>query len=450
MNQRVAIRASALAALFLGAMCAHSQEAAPAPPPDPQAVADGIAKDVAQIRGLPFKQPVSVETQSSEQFVEYVSRRIDEVVPEPIRRHYGLIVRTVGLYRGAPIDDFSGMMTAVMSSQVGAYYDPDKQRFYVVMSGLPDLMQGVLYSHELYHALQDQHFGLKRYLETGPRHGDPSYSGDALLARQAVVEGEATFVMNLWMMQKMMQKAPPREVVAKAVEMQVNMSMDQIREALKNPQVAQLVGDELKGAMQSTDSIPPFILDSLLGAYLKGVGFVFAVHEQGWSAVEKLYTEYPPRSTEHILHPEKWLAREAPVAFEWPDFGKVAALREWELVDSDVLGEFQWRTVFKVHDLTASEAESAATGWGGDRYAVFKRRDSEAALLLLRSSWDSEADAKEFVDAYRRVLALKYADKAVPTRVVQKGVDVFVVEGAPEASIDSLLTVVRKAKKKRN
>jgi hypothetical protein len=449
MNLRTAIRASTVAALFLGAMCAHSQDAATAPPPvDPQVVADGIAAEVAQIRGLPFKQPVGVELQSGAQFAEYVSRRLDEVVPEPIRRHYGLIVRTLGLYRGPPIDDFSSMMTTVMSSQVGAYYDPEKKRFYVVMGGLPELMQGVLYSHELYHALQDQHFGLTRYLETGPQRGDPSFSSDALLARQAVVEGEATYMMNLWMMQKMMQKAPPREVVAKAVAMQVNMSMDQIREALKQPQVAEFVGTDLQGAMQSAESIPPFILDALLGAYLKGVGFVFAVHEQGWPAVEKLYTDNPPRSTEHILHPEKWLAREAPVAFEWPDFGKVPALREWELLESDVLGEFQWRTVFKEHDL-AAEAESVAAGWGGDRYAVFKRRDSDATLLLLRTSWDSEADAKEFVDAYRRVLTLKYADKAVPTRVVQKGVDVFVVEGAPEASIDSLLTVVRKAKKKR-
>lgn len=448
MNPSAPILASTLAAMLLGAMCAHSQDAAKPPPADPQVVADGIAREVAQIRGLPFKQPVSVELQSSAQFGEYVSRRIDEVVPEPIRRHYGLIVRALGLYRGPPIEDFSAMMTTVMSSQVGAYYDPDTQRFYVVMGGLPDLMQGVLYSHELYHALQDQHFGLSRYLETGPARGDPSYSGDGLLARQAVVEGEATYMMNLWMMQKMMQKAPPREVVAKAVQMQVNMSMEQLREALKQPQVAQLVGADLQDAMESADSIPPFILDALLGAYLKGVGFVFAVHEQGWSAVEKLYTEYPPRSTEHILHPEKWLAREAPVTFEWPNFGKVRALREWELLDSDVLGEFQWRTVFKEHELPA-EAESVAAGWGGDRYAVFKRRDSDATLLLLRTSWDSEADAREFVDAYRRVLALKYAGASVPTRVVHQGVDVFVVEGADEASLDSLLKLVRKAKKKR-
>ena len=59
------------------------------------------------------------------------------------------------------------MMMTVMTSQVGAYYDPEKQSFFVVMSGLPELMQGVMYSHELYHALQDQHFGLVRYMDMG-------------------------------------------------------------------------------------------------------------------------------------------------------------------------------------------------------------------------------------------------------------------------------------------
>jgi hypothetical protein len=183
----------------------------------------------------------------------------------------------------------------------------------------------------------------------------------------------------------------------------------------------------------------------MLAVYLKGLGFVFAVHEQGWPAVEKLYAEYPAQSTEQILHPEKWLVHEAPVTFAWPRFEKVAALRDWELLDDDVLGEFQWRIVFKEQGLEA-KAESAAAGWGGDRYAVFKRKDSNATLLLLRTSWDSEKEAGEFADAYRRVQAFKYADAPVPVRVSQKGVDVFIVEGGDESEIDSLLKVVKKVK----
>ncbi len=444
----IVFRATALAVLFLSAGSANSQNAATASLSEPQAAADKVAREIEQIRGLTFKQPVRVEMQSADGFSEYVSRELNEVVPESVRRHYGTIVRTLGLYRGPPIDDFSSMMTRVMTSQVGAYYDPKKQSFYVVMSGLPEMMQGVMYSHELYHALQDQYFGLDRYMDLG-RKGTGASNADSQLARSAVVEGEATYMMSLWMMQKASPTTPTREMMTMVVAMQSNMSMDQLREMLKQPQVAEMVGGELQDAVNSAVEIPSFIMDSMLAVYLKGLGFVFAVHEQGWPAVEKLYGEYPPQSTEHILHPEKWLAREAPTDFEWPKFEKIAALRDWELLEDDVLGEFQWRIVFKEQGL-APEAESAAAGWGGDRYAVFKRKDSDATLLLLRTCWDSEKEAGEFADVYRRALAVKYADAPVPIRVAQTGVDVFVVEGGKESDIDALLKVVKRVKPKRD
>jgi hypothetical protein len=173
------------------------------------------------------------------------------------------------------------------------------------------------------------------------------------------------------------------------------------------------------------------------------------VQEQGWPAVEKLYTDSPPQSTEQILHPEKWLTREAPTAFEWPRFEKIAALKDWELLDDNVLGEFQWRSIFKEQGF-AKEAESAAAGWDGDRYAVFNRKNSNATLLLLRTRWDSEKEAREFADVYRRVLAIKYADAPVPTGLVQKGVDVFIVEGGDETKLDTLMKVVKRVKPTRN
>jgi len=208
------------------------------------------------------------------------------------------------------------------------------------------------------------------------------------------------------------------------------------------------MGDDMKGAVDSAANIPDFIMDTMIGVYLRGMSFVFAVHEQGWPAVEKLYTEYPPQSTEQILHPEKWQAREAPVDFAWPKLDKAKALRDWELLDDDVLGEFQWRSIIKEQGFPA-EAESVAAGWGGDRYAVFKRKDSDAMLLLVRTSWDSEAEAREFVDVYARVQAAKYGDAKVPVRLEQQGVDVFIVEGGDAASTDALLKLVKGAKVKR-
>jgi len=423
--------ANLLAVVLLGAIPAHAEEGKAATPAEPQVVADRIASEIAQLRGLPFKRPVKVQMQSTESFGEYVSRELDDAIPESSRSHYGTIVRALGLYRGPRIEDFSGMMATVMSSQIGAYYDPEKQSFFVLMANLPEVMQGVMYSHELYHALQDQYFDLAGYLKTKSAHDAGSFNSDNRLARSAVVEGEATYMMSLWMMQKMAGKPATREMMSRVVAVQADLSMDKLREMLKQPQVAQVVGAEMSEAMETSGNIPSFIMDSMMGVYLKGLSFVFAVHEQGWAAVEKLYTEYPPQSTEQILHPEKWLAREAPTAFAWPKFDKIAALRDWELLEEDVLGEFQWRIIFKEQGF-APQAQSAAAGWAGDRYAVFKRKNSESTLLLLRTSWDSEADAREFTEIYRAVQ------------------DVFVVEGGDAAAIDKLLKVVKGVKPRRN
>jgi len=445
------IRGLVVAVAVLGAGAAHSEPAptaAPAvaaTPADAQAAADKIAKEVEQIRGLNYKHPVRVESQSVESFREFIAQELDEAVPEALRRHYGLIVRALGLYKGPPIEDFASMMTTVMTSQVGAYYDPKKQAFFVLMNGMPDLMQGALYSHELYHALQDQHFDLTRFMGDGKKMDAHARNSDAELARTAVVEGEATYMMMLWMTQKMSGKPPPRDMMAMVVAQTSNVSLEKLREALKKPEAAKMIGEDMKGAIDASETIPAFIMDSMMGVYFKGMSFVFAVQDKGWGEVEKLYGEFPPQSTEHILHPEKWVAHEAPVDFEWPKFEKVKALRDWELMDDDVLGEFQWRIVFREQGF-AKEAESASAGWGGDRYAVFKRKDSDATLLLLRTAWDSEADAAEFADVYRKVQAAKSAGASQPMRLVQKGVDVFIVEGGDEKQIDSLLKLVQRAK----
>ncbi len=62
---------------------------------------------------------------------------------------------------------------------------------------------------------------------------------------------------------------------------------------------------------------------------------------------------------------------------------------------------------------------------------------------------DSEAEATQFADAYRRALAVKYKDSKDPSRVERQGVDVFIVEGGREADLGALIDVVKQAKKTR-
>ena len=118
---------------------------------------------MAALRGLPFKTDVAAAVQSQEDFAAYLDERIDEAVPEVLNTHYGAIVKRLGLYRGT-LDNFGDTAKAVMSSQAAAYYDPEKAEFLHGDGRNAGTDAGMMYSHELYHGLQDQYFGLDQYL----------------------------------------------------------------------------------------------------------------------------------------------------------------------------------------------------------------------------------------------------------------------------------------------
>src|SRR5690606_17950303 len=140
--------ARALCAVML---CAAGTAAAQFPAPgdavvDPQALADRIQAEVAEIRGLAFVRPVKVENQSQEEFAKFLERQVAELVPPSIAEHYGTIVRKVGLYRGTADLEFEGLMKGVMTSQVAAYYDPARSTFFVLYDEMPPLVAGTVYA----------------------------------------------------------------------------------------------------------------------------------------------------------------------------------------------------------------------------------------------------------------------------------------------------------------
>ena len=70
----------------------------------------------------------------------------------------------------------------------------------------------------------------------------------------------------------------------------------------------------------------------------------------------------------------------------------------WELLGGDVAGEFLLRS-YLAQEITETEAVDAATGWGGDRYAIYRDEASGAQLLLLATTWDTPEAAAEFAAA---------------------------------------------------
>ncbi|MHC4136117.1 MAG: hypothetical protein ACYS0K_14145, partial [Planctomycetota bacterium] len=105
----------------------------------------------------------------------------------------------------------------------------------------------------------------------------------------------------------------------------------------------------------------------------------------------------PPRSTEQILHPEKYLAPE-------PDEPEVFSggylddqLGEGWSRQTMVLGElFLWTSLAET--LGRERAVAAAAGWDGCRGDFYQ--SGKDKLIAVLSTWDTEGDAAEFAHAW--------------------------------------------------
>lgn len=394
---------------------------------------EAIMKDVEEIRGRKFEKPIEAVNQSQSDFADYVDRELDRQMPFSRFEHYGKVVRKLGLHSGPEIEDFRGMAKLLMTSQAAAYYDPKTAKFYVLYSTLPPIFSGTLYSHELTHGLQDQHFDLDRFVMQQATEG---LNDDELLARQAVVEGEASLVMTIWQMKSLTGKDPSDATLDAAVRVQASMNMDAIRrqtEASLDMISADEGAGDLRRSVEAMDDIPNFMLETMIGAYLKGMGFVHAVRKAGgWEKVDELYRD-PPVSSEQILSPEKYLAGERPYSLKWQDFAEADVFEGWRLLETNALGELGWRLVFDEQGLPPRDATRAAHGWDGDAFAVLMNEADENDLILLAyTCWDDADEAAEFAEAYEKVAKAKYPNGEEPVDIGVQDKEVMIVEGAGE------------------
>ncbi len=400
---------------------------------------DQIQLALEALRGKPFKHKVKFAQQSTQEFGEYIDKSLTRQLPESLLKNYGKIINKLGLYRGPEITDFKALAKQVMQSQAAAYYDPETETFYVVMHALDGPMLDAVYAHELYHGFQDQYFDLENYILATAASG--TLNDDQILARQAVVEGEATFLMTLWTMKNMLGTVPAPGILRLTIQMQSQIGVQQMLQMVDQEQgkAAQMQSEDMAKAVESMREIPAFMLESMIGAYMKGMAFVFEVQQHGWEKVAELYSR-PPTSTEQILHPEKWLREEKPLSYVWPEM-KVSLHPDWDLLESNTIGELQWRIIFTEHGLDSLSIETAA-GWGGDSFAVYENTHNGKLLLLLLTDWDSVEDAVEFEQNYRELLTIKYPNGLSEIKMWREERTVKIIEGAPKQNMAAFRSYV--------
>jgi hypothetical protein len=400
-------------------------------PPGPRRLADRIQVDVAEIRGLQFKHPVPIKVVSREEWREYIlgeMRRVPEV------QHFWPVMRMLGIYKGPDLGPRENVVADMLGSP-GAAYDARVGAFLLGTEFEGDHRK-VVFAHELQHGMQDQHFDMQRYMLDFIQ--SPDASSDEVLARASVIEGEAAFVDAQFQAKHAPTTLTTRDRMAAAIGDEGLWDPAHWEKKLESPELDEQARARLRGMIDASTRIPPFMIELTLCRYIDGMAFVRELQERGWSEVAKLYGEYPPVSTEQILHPEKWFAREEPARIGWPPFDADPLFADWQLLLQDNLGERHWHVVFRAQGLS-SLGPAAAAGWNGDRYAVFRNKNSDAMLMLMYTSWDTPEDANEFADAYGRLLQAKYSAGTYSALVQTVGNTVRIVEGAPEQSIDAFM-----------
>jgi hypothetical protein len=335
-----------------------------------------VVEAVPGIRDLPPAEEVTYRIIDQDTFVTELEQLFeDEYSAEYVSAEDDAFTR-LGLLDAD--DDLRQLILDLYDSQVLAYYDPRTKTFSLVgeTERIGDL-ESIVIAHEYGHALQDARWDL----EAG-RIKDLDRS-DAILAQQALIEGDATATMYDW--------------------------------AARELSILDLLGVAGQAMTRQDERllrrIPPILRRQLEFPYIDGFNFVNVLRGRGaWDAVNDAWSTQPA-STEQILHPELY-PDGAPVEFELPD---VAAMlgSGWSQRYEQTLGEMQigvWvadgragRSLFPGLPAQLPRA-AAAAGWGGDRLVSLDGPEGSWALVW-QTDWDTQADADEFRDAARDAVA---------------------------------------------
>ena len=265
-----------------------------------------------------------------------------------------------------PSDDLKDIQIELLALGVLGYYRAGDRSLTIVTSEeKPDPLSYLTYAHEFVHALQDEHYGL---VSLEPE--EPNF--DASIALLALEEGDAELSKNLFYESlPLEEQALMAGLLSKAVE-------------------------EFTGA-PVIDRLPPIMRETYGWEYTSGTDFVFRLYLEGGMEAVHAASLDPPASSEHIMHPEKYLSGELPHLVELPDLASGLG-ESWRVSDEGVMGELLV-TIYLATFVGARNALVAGEGWGGDRFTLLKD-DADRSLMAIRSSWDTEADALEFFQTY--------------------------------------------------
>ncbi len=220
--------------------------------------------------------------------------------------------------------------------------------------------------HELTHISQN-FYNIPRYY----------YSFDGDKAHAALTEGDATFTASYVKNQTLMANQPSM----------IFPSILQPAAYIDSTKISQFY-----------PSIPDSVSKLNYFPYEYGEKFIQALYDNGgWETINRAYKN-PPNSTEQILHPDKYFAAELPMRV-----AEVAPLEgNWTKTWGAQYGEFFILNMLSTN-LTLSEAQKAAAGWGADKLSYYTNHQDQY-LITWNTKWDTYNDSGEFFLAFNNYM----------------------------------------------
>ena len=340
---------------------------------------DDMLRTLSDITGWKVQRTVPAEILAKEKFSKMVQEGVKDAETSKETHAAEVALKMFGLVP----QDFNLAQESgdLLAEQAAAFYDYKKKRLFVLDSTKADNEQLIALAHELAHALADQQHPLRKFI--GDADGDEQQT-----ARQAVIEGQATWLSWAYLSKK----SGGRGEVPPAL-------VDRLAES------AGASGDDFPVFSQA----PLYIRESLTFPYTDGMRFQDAVYrELGPAAFERVFRD-PPRSTQHIMHPQTYLTGRMPTMPALPRLedavGKEA--RHFRILADGDVGEFDYSVMLRQY-IGETEGRDAASHWRGGVYRLYEHKQAKYPVLAHSSEWDSPEAARVFFDLYQRVLRAKW------------------------------------------
>ncbi len=335
---------------------------------------DSIVKSLSQISGLSEEHPVDYGSISKKQLARFLRKRLKKTLrPEEIEADE-LTLKMFGL---VPQDfDLKKSTLDLLTEQAAAFYDYDEKKLFL-LQGSPLGDEAATLAHELSHALADQHFNLEHFMDESPENDDEN------LARTAVVEGQASWLMLAYSLVKAGKPPVPSQEVLQSVEDS---------------------GEASDNDYPILKASPLYIKQSLLFPYTDGIKFFDAVFKRmGKAAFATVFTR-PPLGSAQIFHPERYFAHEK---LAIPELPKLNLGDAGEEITEGSVGEFDHRMLLWQY-MSQQKAVSLSPHLQGAQFRLTASGKKGRPVLEYVSRWDSAASATEYFNAYKTVLRAKW------------------------------------------